>query len=121
MKRIYSNYSDDDYKMIEGMAEELGFSLSAFQQYCVMLYAGGKGESTPSSELLNEMLENMEKITVGQTFIVSALLPEKWPKLKRNTKMFLAKQLALYVRKNTDFEVYKIAKGQTTLYIRIGG
>ena len=121
MKRIYSNYSDDDYKMIEDMSEELGFSLSAFQQYCVMLYAGKKGESTPSSELLNEMLGNMEKIPAGQSFIVSALLSEKWPKLERNTKMFLAKQLAIYVRKNADFEVYKAAKGQTTVYRRIGG
>lgn len=119
MKRIYSNYSEDDYKMIEGLAKKLGFSLSAFQQYCVMLYAGEKGESTFSSDLLNEMLANMKKISVGQTFIVSALLPDKWPKLERNTKMFLAKQLALHIRKNSNFEIHKVSKGQVTVYKRV--
>lgn len=121
MKRIYSNYSEDDYGMISELAKELGFTASAFQHYCVMLYAGSKGKTTDSGELVNELLINMGKIPVGSTFIVSALLPDKWPGLERNMKTLLAKQVALYVRKNNNFEVYKAVRGQTTIYKRVGG
>lgn len=121
MKRIYSNYSQDDYDIISELAKDLGFTMSAFQHYCVMLYAGNKGETTYSSDLVNELLANMGKVAVGSTFIVSALLPDKWAGLERNVKTLLAKQLALHVRKNSDFEIYKAVRGQTTIYKRIGG
>lgn len=38
MSRIYSNYDNADYSDIMVMAKSLGFSASAFQKYCVMLY-----------------------------------------------------------------------------------
>lgn len=120
MRRIYSNYSDEDFDMLTDMASELGFSLSSFQHYCVMLYADSRGNTTPTSNLKSEMLENMQKVNIGDTFIVSALLPDKWPSLTRNVKMTLAKQLAIKVRNDSNFETYKVAKGKTTIYRRIG-
>lgn len=119
MKRIYSNYSNEDFTMIYDLAKELGFSLSAFQHYCVMLYADRKGISTPSNGLLSQLFNNMQKIEVGETFIVSALLPDVWPTLTRSVKMTLAKQLAMQVKKSPDFEPYQITKGKTTIYRRI--
>lgn len=118
MRRIYSNYSEDDFVMINQMASELGFSLSSFQHYCVMLYADSRGNTTVTNSLLTEMISNMQNIEVGKTFIVSALLPDKWPTLTRNVKMTLAKQLAINVRNNPDFSAYKVVKGKTTVYIR---
>ena len=118
MKRIYSNYSEDDFKMVGTLASELGFSLSSFQHYCVMLYADSRGNTNTTSVLLSEMLSNMKKIAVGETFNVSALLPDKWPTLTRNVKMTLAKQLAINIRNNSDFSAYIVTKGKTTVYIR---
>lgn len=121
MKRIYSNYTDEDYRLLTDLARELGFSLSAFQHYCVMLYADDRGNTDSSAALVSRMLKNLENTQVGSTFIVSALLPEVWPSLTRNMKMVLAKQLALYVRKNPErFAPHKISKGKTTIYKRIG-
>ena len=119
MKRIYSNYSDEDFNMITKLSTELGFSLSSFQHYCVMLYADRRGNTTVTSSLLSELLSNMQKIDVGETFIVSALLPEKWPTLTRNVKMTLAKQLAINVRNTPNFVAHKIVKGKPTVYRRI--
>jgi translation elongation factor EF-1beta len=120
MKRIYSNYSDEDYELIKSMTKELGFSLSSFQHYCVMLYADSRGNTTLSSNLISEMVRNLDKINTGDTFIVSALLPDVWPSLTRNVKMTLAKQLAIHVRNDPKFEPYKVAKGKTTVYKKIG-
>lgn len=117
-KRIYSNYSEDDFNIVTQLANELGFSLSSFQHYCVMLYADSRGNTTPTHSLSTEMLSNMKKIEVGKTFIVSALLPDKWPTLTRNVKMTLAKQLANEIKNNPDFSAHKIIKGKTTVYIR---
>ena len=119
MKRIYSNYSDEDYGLIESMAKELGFSLSSFQHYCVMLYADSRGNTTSTSNLKSEMLRNLDNFN-GDTFIVSALLDDVWPSLTRSVKMTLAKQLAIHVRNDPKFEPYKVAKGKTTVYKRIG-
>lgn len=118
MKRIYSNYSEDDFNMVSKLASELGFSLSTFQHYCVMLYADSRGNTTVTTSLLSEMLSNMQKVEIGKTFIVSALLPDIWPTLTRNVKMTLAKQLAINVKNNPNFSTYKITKGKTTVYIR---
>ena len=119
MKRIYSNYSETDYDLVDKMARELGFSLSSFQHYCVMLYADSRGNTTVISNLISGMLANMEKIDIGKTFIVSALLPDVWPKLTRNEKMTLAKQLASNVKNNPNFEPHMIKKGKITIYKRI--
>lgn len=119
MKRIYSNYSDEDYELIENMAKELGFSLSSFQHYCVMLHADRRENTTSSSNLISEMIINLDKICPEETFIVSALLPDIWPSLTRNVKMTLAKQLANHVRNNPKFKPHKTVKGKTTVYKRI--
>lgn len=120
MRRIYSNYSDEDFDLLTDMASELGFSLSSFQHYCVMLYADRRGNTTSTSNLISEMLKNMQKVNIGDTFIVSALLPDTWPSLTRNVKMTLAKKLANKVRNDSNFELYKVADGKTTIYKRIG-
>ena len=120
MKRIYSNYSEEEYNMIQKLAKESGFSLSCFQHNCVLNYAKSKGNMTVISSLLSEMIANMSKIHIGQTFIVSDLFSaEEWFKLTRNNKMTLAKQLAINVRNNSNFIVYKTKKGKTTIYKRI--
>jgi hypothetical protein len=63
--------------MLTDMAGELGFSLSVLH-YCVMLYAYRRGNTTSTSNLIDEMLKNMQKVKIGGMFIVSDLLPDIW-------------------------------------------
>lgn len=119
MSRIYSNYSQSDYDIVIDLAKELGFSPSAFQHYCVMLYADKRGNTTPLASLKSKMLSNIQQKISGETFIVSSLVPDEWPSLSRSDKMFLAKQLSHHVKTNPAFyEPHSIANGKTTIYIK---
>ena len=120
--RIYSNYSQPEFDAVAETAKELGFSLSAYQKYCTMLMTqiGGStqpGTVQPLSTFHSDMISNLHVKRSGETFIVSALLPDVWPTLDRSMKMTLAKQLARYVAQNpTQYSVYESALGKTTVY-----
>lgn len=116
--RIYSNYSQEDYDVVIELAEQLGFSPSAFQRYCVMLYADKRGNTTPLTSLKSKMLSNIKQKESGETFIVSSLVPDEWPSLSRSDKMSLAKQLALHVRNNPQrYKISSVSKGKTNIYV----
>lgn len=118
--RIYSNYSTNDANIVLKLAKELGFSPSSFQHYCVMLYADQRGNSFPINSLISQMLNNLNTLKSGDSFIVSALLPDEWVRLNRSEKMTLAKQLAHYVKQNpTMYTKFKVTKGKTTIYKKI--
>lgn len=117
MGRIYSNYDDKEMDRIKKVAEELGFSASSFQKYCVMLYIGDRNNNVPIINLQNEMIKKLNEMEQDTTFIVSALLPEKWASLSRSEKMQLAKFLSLYVKKHAkEYEKYSVVSGKTTKY-----
>ena len=115
--RLYSNYTPNEFSDVCQMAQELGFTPSAFQHYCVMLQAGRQSGAPPLATLVATMLQNLDRRQHGETFIVSSLLPDEWPCLSRSEKMTLAKQLARHVKTHPDrFAPYKVAKGSTTVY-----
>jgi len=37
MKRIYSNYSEEEYQLMLDASTQMGISLSAYQKYCSLL------------------------------------------------------------------------------------
>ena len=119
-KRIYSNYSDQDFEDVANFAREMGFSPSAFQHYCVMLYtahATQKGKVVPLDLLIKKMDLELSIKKPGDTFIVSALLPEDWPNLSRSEKMTLAKHLSNFVRSNSSrFKVCAVVNGSVNKY-----
>ena len=115
--RLYSNYTPNEFSDVCQMAQELGFTPSAFQHYCVMLQAGRQSGAPPLATLVATMLQNLVRRQHGETFIVSSLLPDEWPCLSRSEKMTLAKHLARHVKTHPDrFAPYKVAKGSTTVY-----
>ena len=120
MRRIYSNYEEKEFEVIQELAEELGFTLSSLQRYALLLFSNQKLglNLLDDGTLISAMLKELKKIPVGQKFIVSALLPDLWPKLSREKKMILAKQLSIKVKNSIDFEIYKKSKSKATIYIR---
>lgn len=118
--RIYSNYTPAEYDAVASLANELGFSLSAFQHYCVMLHANQKGTAMTMDHLLSTMLHHLDLKKSGDTFIVSSLLPEEWPSLSRSEKMTLAKQLSRHIKENdSKYVPYRVAQGKTTIYKKL--
>ena len=120
MGRIYSNYEEHEFESVKKRAEELGFSASSFQKYCVMLYLGDRTNTVPIADLQEEMLKGLEEMEIGKTFIVSALHQDKWASFSRSTKMRLAKYLASYVDKHSDkFIVAEKVKGNINKYKKV--
>ena len=120
--RIYSNYTEEEGKLVFKKAKELGFTPSALQHYALMLYVNDKkkevDEVVDMNELVDKMLNNLKNKKPGDTFIVSALLADKWAILGRSEKMTLSKQLAYVVRQNPDkYGCHKAIKGKTIVYI----
>ena len=90
MKRIYSNYSDEEYEIIQKLSKEQGFTLSAFQKYCVMMTVNKRGNQTTVSVLIDKMHKVLDSYEKGKPFIVSTLLPDEWSGLTRNDKMTIS-------------------------------
>jgi len=103
--RIYSNYSDDDFKAIELQANEIGMTISSFQKYCVMLYIKSdlptRNNTLSLPTLISDMMTELSKLKSGDTFIISSLfLPEVWSNLSTSEKRTLSSRLSSYVKAN---------------------
>ncbi|HQO41655.1 MAG TPA: hypothetical protein PLY12_01450 [Bacillota bacterium] len=119
MNRIYSSYSEDEQKIIEKLAAEQGFTLSAFQKYCVMLYANEQGNVSPINELIDKMKSRLEEMEPNKPFIVSSLLPDEWPSLSRNDKMTISLSLKKYIQDHsTEFKINKKIRSNINQYIK---
>ena len=120
--RIYSNYEPAEEPLVIAQAKELGLTLSAFQKYCVMLYTKQETSVRTSTSniatLTSQMLNNLTNFSKGETFIVSSLLPDKWPDLSRSDKMTLSLALTEYVNKHPSlYAVKKHITGKTKQYV----
>lgn len=117
MPRIYSNYTEEEFKEIESEAKKLGFSISGYQHYRTLLDLQTK-KSYAFPDLIREMDAKLKTIQPGETFVVSAL-NEEWTTFDRSTKMALAKHLSKYVQDHKDsFEISGTTKDKVTIYIR---
>lgn len=104
MKRVYANYSEEEYNLIVAESEKLGFSPSAYVKYRSLLGVTNKNEYD-LVVLINKMYENLRSMESGTKFIVSALVPDEWVKLTRSQKMTLSKKLSKHVDSNLhEFE-----------------
>ena len=119
MNRIYSNYSSEEYQIIQNLAKEQGFTLSAFQKYCVMMTANQRGNQTTVSTLIGKMHKVLESFKKGKPFIVSSLLPDEWPSLSRNDKMTISLALKKYIDEHpSEFKINKKIRSNINQYIR---
>lgn len=125
MPRIYSNYDPSDLEAIQAMAASLGFTLSSFQKYCVMLYLN-REESVRSNLVSMPGLIAAMKITLQQlepdsVFMISSLFsPEIWSNLSASDKRTLAHQLSAFVDQHPDaFTVHRHVRGSVKLYRKL--
>lgn len=119
MKRIYSNYSDEEYELIQSLSNEQGFTLSSFQKYCVMMTVNKRGNQTTVSVLIEKMHNVLETFEKGKPFIVSSLLPDEWPSLSRNDKMTISLALKKYIDEHpSEFKINKKIRSNINQYVR---
>ena len=126
MSRIYSNYGNADYSDIMVMAKSLGFSASAFQKYCVMLYLKhnikNRKNSTSLSQLTADMMTALNSMKRNSApFIVSSLFdPQVWSNLSSSDKHTLAIQLSNYIKNHpNEYRIYSIKRGEPNRYQKV--
>lgn len=126
MSRIYSNYDSTDYADILALAESMGFTVSSFQKYCVMLYLNKNLSHRKSSlslpQLNADMMTALQKMpNDSQPFIVSSLFSsEVWSNLSSSDKHTLAIQLSKYIKNNpSEFMVCSRVKGEPNKYKKL--
>lgn len=125
MSRIYSNYEPNDYADIQAMSKDLGFTMSAFQKYCVMLYLNKnlshrKNNST-LQQLTADMMTALDALPNDTQFIVSTLFSaEVWTNLSPSDKRTLAGQLSNFVKANPNqYIVVSNVSGEVKRYKKL--
>ena len=118
MKRIYSNYSEDEYRDIEAAANKSGMTASAYCKNAVLAKVYGRSKKNQSSSLVNDMLLKLDSMKANEVFIISDLFSkDSWSALSRAEKLTLSKQLAKHVRENPEaFTVNATLPGKITQY-----
>jgi len=118
--RIYANFSEEEYNLIMNESEILGFSPSAYVKYMSLLGTGNKNVDNDLKLLMQDMELSLKNLKSGKTFIISALLPNRWFKLTRNLKMTLSKALAKIVKENPDlYAIEGKIPGKINLYRKL--
>jgi hypothetical protein len=120
MRRIYSNYTDEEYKAIEAIANKTGMTISAYCKAMVMEKVSGKADYS-SANLVKTLHKKLRSLEVDSVFIVSDLYSDEvWSTLSRSEKNTISKQLAKTVRENKDlYIVNEILPGKITQYKKI--
>jgi len=104
MRRVFSNYSEDEYKTLKKASEDLGMSISAYQKYSSLLRLN-RINSENIEDLIKEMKSNLISFEVDKPFIAATLLKDKWVTLTRSQKCTLAKILSAEIKKNPNLYI----------------
>lgn len=120
MPRIYSNYTTDEYTLLQNKAMEVGLSsLSAYQKYVTLLGITSYNNYNLVN-LIKKMMATLKGLKSGTTFIVSSLLPEEWVTLNRSQKNTLAQQLKKFIDENkNEYERVQVLSSKTTQYKKL--
>ncbi len=114
-KRIYSNYTEDEYNLVMQKSREMGFSASAYQRYMTLISISDRNNHD-FEKLLEVMKEALVTVERDETFIVSALVPN-WVTLPRGTKMALSIALKKVIQEDQDiYEIVGKIPGKINLY-----
>ena len=121
MPRIYSNYTEEEIKLLQTESKNLGMSLSAFQKYRTLLSLS-TANTTDIEDLISKMKEVLENKKAGEVFIVASLLSEEWTTLTRSQKNTLAKTLKKIVDEQPyRYKINTILPGKINQYIILEG
>lgn len=104
--RIYSNYSEEEYKILKQKSEEIGMSLSQFQKYYTLLSLS-KVNLFIMKELQEKIEKGIENAKVGDVFIVSTFISEEWVSLNHSQKTTLSQFLSKKEKNNPDIKKNK--------------
>ncbi len=116
--RVYANYTEEEFKLLEREAKKYGFSVSAYVKYQSLLPTRQVNDYD-TAELIKNMNIKLDALASGETFIVSALVPE-WVHLSRSVKMTLSKYLTDYVNNNSGYIVETVsASNQAKVYKKL--
>lgn len=106
MPRLYISLSDADLKRITEDAKAYGMSAAGYVLYLVNLSIAPADAERNTADILRlrkTMYTNLEKIDIGERFIVSALFDSStWGKLPSIQKRQLAQELSSYCKSRPE-------------------
>ena len=121
MARIYSNYTEEEIKLLQQESEKMGLSLSAYQKYRTLLSLTDNN-TIDITDLIAKMKAALSSKKKGDVFIVSTLIPEEWTTLTRSEKNTLSKTLKKIINENPAlYRVNDVLPGKINQYIVLGG
>ena len=121
MARIYSNYTEEEIKLLQQESGKMGLSLSAYQKYRTLLSLTDNN-NIDITDLIAKMKAALSSKKKGDVFIVSTLIPEEWTTLTRSEKNTLSKTLKKIIDENpTLYKVNDVLPGKINQYIVLGG
>lgn len=116
--RTYSTYDVNETKALIAEAKARGLSVSGFQKHCVLKVLGLK-QTVNIPNLITMMENNIKTLTSGNTFVISALLPEDYYNCNKPEQTQLAKTLKKYAEDHPDIIKPHGKVKSTTQYIKI--
>ena len=121
MKRVYSTYTEEQFKTLKEEAEKRNMTLSNYQLYLVLLALPEiESDGTNLVQLSNDMFCNLNAMEPGVPFIISSLFTaDTWASLNAKEKKALAMQLSHHVRNHpNEYERIGVLPGKITQYQR---
>ena len=116
--RAYSSYDAREEKAMRIEAKKRGLSISGFQKQCVLKELGLK-ETVNISALIKTLENNIKAQPSGQTFVISALLPDDYYSCNKPEQTQLAKALKKYAEDHPNIIKVQGKVKSTTQYIRL--
>lgn len=117
MKRIYSNYSDEEFKIVKKYSEDMGISTGLFQKYSLLLITDPT-KAKFIEKVAKSIKEKVNSIPSGVIFIGKDLLNDEfYNKLSKQQKAVVGKIIAGYI--GTIISLHKIRPGKINEYIKL--
>lgn len=115
MKRVYAQFTDEQFNIIEKEAKEAGMSIAKFVSYNTLLNMDLPVVPQELQKLYNEVDNYISTLHMGDTFICSSTI-ERWYDLSRSDKMIVSLYIAKLARdKSNGIAVYKKKSGSVPI------
>lgn len=112
MPRLYFSLTDNDFAELREIAADVGMSPSIYAAHLVTLGIAPADEDRTTADMLclrNTMFANLQRVGVGERFIVSALFDASvWSRLPSLQKRQLATELSTYCKRRPN--LYSVKK-----------
>ena len=86
MKKVYCDFSQDEFEQLESRAKELGYSVKGLVEYAAMLYVDMPRSIPTNVTVIQNTIDNFIQTFIGDSFICSTPFGTDWAKMTTSAK-----------------------------------